>query len=223
MDQIDNHEIAQGFDRGIDYLPMKKKLVSKLKEIYSALDTLQLDKLVIRFKSKQRILVNKLIYLTIACIQLRNGSRISEACKAFTIFLLKGNINDKVTVKISKSEGLKYNRVTKKKCMSKARYRHMIYPKSWFDMDIITIVKNTDNYLPCISSTRLRKRVLDYLLLNFNKCNTHSLRYAFINYMLIKKKQPMNVVAKFVGHTGVQQLVTYTQNKQVDELFDMDM
>ncbi len=63
--------------------------------------------------------------------------------------------------------------------------------------------------------------VLNYMLRNF-QCNTHSLRYAYINYMLYDKKQQMAIVAKFVGHSNLNQLMRYTQNKEVDKMFDID-
>lgn len=48
--------------------------------------------------------------------------------------------------------------------------------------------------------------------------NTHSLRYALINYLAIEKKTPINLVSKLVRHKNMNQILTYTQNKHVDEL-----
>lgn len=225
-DEVDMEEIkiARGFDRGIDYSTMKQKLISELEKQYSDLENI--DPVVKNFKTKQKKCTSKMIYLTISMIQLRNGSRISEACSAFTLFFLGKCKDDKVVVKIAKSEKCAYKVLHGKqqilKNATKARYRNIIYPRSWCDLDIIGCIRDTHNYLPCIKSDRLEKRVLDYLLINFS-CNTHSLRYAFINYMLTEKKYPMNVVSKMVGHTNVNQLVTYTQNKQVDAALEDDI
>jgi hypothetical protein len=218
MNIIEEPNIARGFDRNIDYLPMKNQIIKSIENQISDLENLN-EK---ASKAKQRILINKIIYLMIAMIQLRNGSRITEACKALQTFLSKGTTN-KVIVKIAKSEKKAYEIIKDGKSViknkTKARYRNIIYP-NWIDFDVIEIIKaNPDN---CINSKRLEKRVLDYLLLNFN-CNTHSLRYAFINYMLTIKKQPMATVAKLVGHCNVNQLCTYTQNKQVDAALEMDI
>ncbi len=203
-------QITHSFDRGIDYLTMKQKLIDKFNEIQKEIlnDNTYYD------NCKK----NKLIYLLIAMIQLRNGSRITEACSAFREFYKNKNFNDKVVIKIAKSEGLKYNRAKKQKIQMKARFRHIMFPK-WIDTDNLIVLNDFDDF---INDERLRKRVLDFLLANFN-CNTHSLRYSFINYMLMVKKTPMNIVSKFVGHTTVAQLVTYTQQKNVEALFDEEM
>jgi integrase len=206
-----NSDINKGFDKGIDYLTIKEQFINELNKIYQLIDDSDYY--------DNKINKNKLIYLIISMIQLRNGSRISEACSAFREFIIKGIYGNRIVVKIAKSSGMKFNRTKKKKILMKARYRQMMFPK-WIDTKIIDCFKNSHNDF--INEERLRKRVLDYLLKNFD-CNTHSLRYAYINYMLMIKKTPMNIVSKFVGHTTVSQLVTYTQNKNVEALFDEDM
>ena len=40
--------------------------------------------------------------------------------------------------------------------------------------------------------------------------------------MLYEKKIEMPLVAKFVGHSSVGQLVRYTQLKNTNKLFDLD-
>lgn len=213
-------EIAKGFDRGVDFNDIKEKLIKDFK------DTLE-DKLPrADDKYTEKILCNRLVYCIIAMIQLINGSRISEACKAIIKFFELEEINDetRVVVKISKSEKLQYNRVTKKKYLSKARFRKMRFP-NWIDEGEVDMLKIHTKYVKdClgIDELLLRQRVRDYLLKNF-ECNTHSLRYAFINYMLHDKQKPMNEVAKFVGHKNTNQICTYTQNKNVEKLFDMDI
>lgn len=220
--EMEEPKIAKGFDRGIDYVPMKKMLINEMKKQIK--DLLQLDSNGDTFKKQQQRIVNRLIYLTISCIQLRNGSRITEACKAFAYFLTKRKL--KVIVKIAKSEKKAYKIMKGNEIIiknkTKARYRTMVFPTNWFIFDILQTISDTENYVGCVNNHRLEKRVLDYLLFNFN-CNTHSLRYAFINYMLTKKKIPMATVAKMVGHVNPNQLCTYTQNKQVEEALNMDI
>lgn len=207
-------EINRGFDRGLEYNQIKEQLIKKMNRLYS---NLKEDKLV---PFNRRIIGNQIWYILIAMIQLKNGSRISEACKAFQIWMQKPDLSQKVLVKISKSGGIKYNLQTKKKYVAKPRYRKMIFPL-WFPMNIFRRLYKTHNWNALIQCKRLQKRVLDFLLTHL-KCNTHSLRYACINYLLTEKKIPMPTVAKFVGHVNVQQLVTYTQEAQVDEIFDLD-
>lgn len=216
-----NKNISKGFDRDLDFNDIKGKLITMLSHMANDMRK-GLNTFVNKKYNRQRR-YNKLCYLVIALIQLRNGSRISEACKAFLSFVApKNNKLDKVIVKISKSESLKYNKLQNKKVMTKARYRKMMFPSQWIDKSIWNIIINS-KYLQLICEcNRLKKRVLDFLLKNFN-CNTHSLRYAFINHLLYVEKRPMNDVAKFVGHTTVNQLVTYTQHKNCEQIFNLNL
>lgn len=213
MEEEEENEptINQGFDRGIDYLEMKQKLIDEYNKQTDLLPNRPND-------SQRRITSFRIIYLIIACIQLINGSRISEAVEAFRKFLVKG-IEQKVVVKIAKSETTKYKK--KKKITTKARYRKMGFPKNWID---ITKIKfdSIKKYIIDLKNDRLQQRVLDYLLKYFN-CNTHSLRYAFINYMLYTKKYDEKAVAKFVGHSNTLMLQKYTQLKNTDKIFDLDL
>ena len=207
--------IAKGFDRDVSYSTMKDKLIHEYKSVYGKVLDCTDDK-------KYPILIHKLIYLVISTIQLRNGSRVSEAVAAFRKFLNVDDNVDKVIVKISKSDGIKYDKTTKKAKKSKARFRKVMFPDKWIDRAAIEQIKSNEDTTEWIKSNRLKKRVLDYLLKNF-ECNTHSLRYAFINYMLYDQKKEMSLVAKFVGHVNVAQLVTYTQQKNTEQIFDLDI
>lgn len=210
MDDIENEivEVPTGFDRNIDYSDMKDKLIKRIKELYERYDNCPKD-----------IGMKRIIYAVIAAIQLKNGSRISEAVKAFILFVNKG-INNRVIVKISKSGAMKTMRDgTKKK--TKIRAREMMWPQ-WISRDVYKIITKSNVTEKIINAGTLKKRVLDYLLINF-KCNTHSLRYAFINYALYVLKRPINDVAKFVGHANVAQMVTYTQVKNCNQIFELDI
>lgn len=202
---------ATGYDRNIDYLVMKNRLI------------LEYDQQRVKYKleddtRKKDALLRKITYCTVAMIQLRNGSRISEAVEALEKFADGADINDKVTVKIAKSKAIKYERSTHRKYTTKTRFRKMLFPL-WVPklMDISIIKAFLDEY-----EGDLKRRTCDYLLRGF-QCNTHSLRYACINYLLYDQKKEMAIVAKFVGHTGVAQLVRYTQLKESDKIFDLDI
>lgn len=216
IDEYIEPEIATGFDRGVDYEPMKERLIKFLTSYYS--DYIKLTSNSNCFTSKLKILSNKIVYTIIAMIQLRNGSRISEACYAFATFINKG-INSLVTVKIAKSESIKYK--NGEKIMTKPRYRKMLYPEGWIKDNkyIFSILKKASKNIPL---NRLKKRVLDYLLI-YHQCNTHSLRYACINYLIYEKGRPLNDVAKFVGHIDLSMLTKYTQQKNCEKIFDLDM
>lgn len=207
-------KIATGFDRNVDYEPMKNDLTehfNSLVEKYNGLDIN--DEHYVR---KKNVILSNMINTIVPMIQLRNGSRISEACEAFKLFIDSDKLDD-VIVKIAKSEAIKYKKGEKIK--TKARYRKLTFP-TW--IDISPYKAELKVKLESIKPDRVRKRVLDYMLRKF-KCNTHSLRYACINYLIYTKKTELNTVAKFVGHCNMDMLTRYTQQKNVDKLLDFDM
>lgn len=209
MDEIEEDiKINNGFDRGIDYKVIKEKLLKCINNIYKKYQ-----------EDPSDIGIKRLVYAVIALIQLRNGSRISEAVKAFILFI-KNGINSRVTIKVSKTGAIKVKK-DGKKFRTKVRAREMMWP-SWISPNIYELLKDNPVVQNVIATGKLKKRVLDFLLVNFN-CNTHSLRYAFINYALYDLKRPMNDVAKFVGHANTAQMVTYTQAKNSNEIFNLDI
>lgn len=209
----DDDKIKTGFDRGIDYIKIKDALIQKLDKLYEKFNFTH-------DKKELRVIMNQICYIIIALLQLRNGCRISEAVCAFNKYLNGEDIEKKVVVKIAKSDGKKYNYKLKKMIDNKARYRKIMFPSDYVDLEIFYNVKNEQPEVLYIKTDRICQRVRDYLLKYFN-CNTHSLRYAFINYMLYDMKRNLADIAKFVGHKSVNQLVTYTQHKNCDKIFDL--
>lgn len=209
-------KIAKGFDRDVDYIPMKNLLIQE----YNIQQDNYLNK-------ENNILAGKrVIFLLISMIQLRNGSRISEAVNAFRKFLNEG-YKTKVIVKIAKSGGIKYiinKNGIKEKIITTERFRKMMFPISWIDTKkldlIIPKIKESHEYL--INTTNIKINIFCYMQKRFS-CNTHSLRYAFINYMIYQEKRPLCDIAKFVGHKNMNQLVTYTQHKNCDQIFELDI
>lgn len=217
IDDADEIEIETGFDRGIDYEPMKHKLISCCNRYYD--DLSKTETTTPYFKYKIGVIKSRIFYCCIAMIQLRNGSRISEACDAMKRFCKGNDFNKRVTVKIAKSESIKYK--NGEQYTTKPRYRKMIFPVNWICnfQDVKEVLKESFNNIPF---DRLKKRVLDYLLLHHD-CNTHSLRYACINYLIYDKERPLNDVAKFVGHVDLSMLTRYTQQKNCEKIFDITM
>ncbi len=207
-----------GFDRGVDFKQKKGELIKAFESTVKDLDSLEEGDRY--FTSKKRKIVNRAIYLLVSMIQLINGSRISEACTACVQFIESKNFDAKEIVKIAKSESIKYKK-SGEKYTTKARFRHIIFPKKWITIEK-SLVKDIEANLGDIEHSVLKKRVLDYLL-KHHECNTHSLRYAFINYMLYEEKKEPSLVAKHVGHSSMAQLVRYTQKKEADKLFEMDI
>lgn len=211
-------QVQTGFDRGVNFKEMKKKLISTYDKTWKFIDGLDPDDRC--FESKKKINIGRLIYQLIAMIQLRNGSRISEAVEAFYKFINEDDFEKRVLVKIAKSKSTKYKKYSKEKYITKTRFREMKFPNTWIE---IKYLKKIKYYLKHYTTEKkLKKRVLAYLLRNL-KSNTHSLRYAFINYMIYIKKEEMGKVAKHIGHSNLNQLIRYTQQLEADKLFDLDI
>jgi len=214
--KIPEHKISRGYDRGADYLDMKSKLITDFTATYNRY---------VHNKNKTRV-GNTLIYIIVAMIQLRNGSRIIEAVNALRNFTING-CDDLTVVKIAKSGGIKYKTVdgVTKKVQSKVKFRKMMFPEAWISVNhkikIIKKLKVSHQKVFDKPDKIIKKRVYSYLLRKY-KINTHSLRYAFINHMIHEEKTPLNEVAKFVGHSSIDQIVRYTQQKQCDKIFKMD-
>jgi len=161
------------WDKGLDYESTYTRLLRKINSVRS---------------SKTRC------YLVIALIQLRNGSRISEAIRSF-----------KEWVRSSKTEI--YVRVSKKK---RVEDRLMIIP-SEVEQYRLTCVELLD-----ISDKAIRERVRATLYYYF-KTNTHSLRYAFITYLLRSGVNPA-LVSKLIRHSRLDTLMHYIQVKESDRV-----
>lgn len=142
--------------------------------------------------------LKRLAYLVISLIQLQNGSRISETIEATRQFI--SNLELKVAV------------ITIAK--RKDGFRRKILLPEMITTDILERIKLE---IKNDSIEELSKKIRMFLTRHYG-WNTHSLRYALINYLAIEKKTPINLVSKLVGHKNMNQLLTYTQNKHVDEL-----
>jgi hypothetical protein len=213
----DEIQVAKGFDRDIDYETIKAKLIEAYNKHHEELDKLNMEAKGYVFNRAK--IIRKIMYCTIAMIQLRGGSRVIESVRAFRQFMTNDEgLDKKVIVKIAKSASKK-----RKKdgtiYITKARYRELMFPNKWIEMKLMNDFKF---YVEHMEDAKLKKGTLDYLLANHN-CNTHSLRYAFINYMLYVKKWEMGLVAKYVGHSSINQLVRYTQNKNANKIFELDI
>ena len=133
-------------------------------------------------------------YLMISLIQLRNGSRISEAIRAF-----------KEWIKTSKTEI--YVKVSKKK---HDELRLMIIPYEISNMRLYCVdIVDVDDRV-------LRERVRSVLRYYF-KWNTHSLRYAFITYLLKTLVNPA-VVSKIIRHSKLDTLLHYVQEREAERV-----
>ncbi|MEM0473033.1 MAG: hypothetical protein QXX84_09065 [Sulfolobales archaeon] len=162
-----------GWDMGVDYKFMYRTIVRHLRSS----------------KGKDKC------YDAVLLIQLRNGSRISEAVRAFKKFVLTRK--REVRVKVSK----------------KRRYeeRLMVIPN-----EITEEMADECSYLSLLDDGILIDRLRKHATNKFG-VNTHSLRYAFITYLARQGVNPL-IIAKTIHHARLDNLLNYIQVKESEDL-----
>lgn len=159
----------KGWDRGVDYELMYHKLTRDIS------------------RSKKRL---DACYASILLIQLRNGSRISEAVRAYQEYMKTKQ--RELVVKVSKKK--------------KYEERLMIIP------DVVKICAE----LMSTRKDKLIARLIMYAKRRYN-INKHSLRYAFITHLLRAGISP-SIIAKITKHAKLDYILTYTQQKAAEEV-----
>jgi len=124
--------------------------------------------------------------VNILITQLTNGLRVSEALDCYYKFL--ETLEREIEVKLAKS---------------KDKYRICMIPPFFDKLDVL-LTKDVKRPHPTVL-THIARRYFGF--------NTHSLRYAFINYML---QQDIDVatVSKIVGHRKLDTILTYVQERR---------
>lgn len=133
-------------------------------------------------------------YALILLIQLRNGSRISEAVRAFKRFSETGKTE--IEVEVSKKK--------------RRETRLMVLPEG-----VDPLLRECDHLVDVddgILTTRIKSWCRKTL-----KFNTHSLRYSFVTYLLKQGVNPA-LISKITKHSKLDFILTYTQEKAADEL-----
>ncbi len=175
--------MVKGWDKGEDFDKIRNILIERLKEL----------------KDKEGVMnAKRLAKVVIYSIQLRNGSRISEALEAFYKFI-NGEFEEKDGKKVVKV------RVRKKRDED---WRYITWPEwiPWY------ITNKLRKYNIRISVQSLKSSCKRY-----TGVNTHTLRYAFITYLARKGVNP-SIIAKMTHHSKLEYILRYTQQKIADEL-----
>jgi site-specific recombinase XerD len=164
---------GKGWDKGLDYETTYRIILRKINSVKN--NTTK-------------------CYFVIALIQLRNGSRISEAIRAFKQWIRTSKVEIYVNVSKKRHEEL----------------RLMIIPQEviQYRLTCVDLLEVNDKLL--------RNRVLATLYY-YLKINTHSLRYAFITYLL-KNNINVAVVSKLVKHSKLDTLLHYVQSKEAERV-----
>jgi integrase len=134
-------------------------------------------------------------YDAILLLQLRNGLRVSEAVRAFREFLTRKALEVEVPV-------------SKKK---KPETRLAVIPRELLDAKL-----SGCRDLLSIEEEKLIMRVKKYSRRRYG-FNTHSLRYAFITFLLRQGVSP-SIIAKITKHSRLDFILTYTQEKAAEEI-----
>ena len=141
----------------------------------------------VRFPSK--------CYDAILLIQLRNGLRISEAVRTFLQFLKTKSVE--VEVQLSKKR--------------RPETRLAVIPKELHDVNLSECRELLE-----VDEKLLSRRLRRYCIETFG-FNTHSLRYAFITYLLRQGVNP-SIVAKITKHGKLDFILRYTQERVAEEI-----
>jgi len=134
-------------------------------------------------------------YDAILLIQLRNGLRVSEAVQVFKEFLARRALE--VEVQVSKKRH--------------PETRLAIIPRELLDARLVGC-----RDLLSIDEEKLTMRVKKYSRRRYG-FNTHSLRYAFITFLLQQGVSP-SIIAKITKHSRLDFILTYTQEKTAEEI-----
>jgi integrase len=134
-------------------------------------------------------------YDAILLIQLRNGLRVSEAVQAFKEFLAQRALE--VEVQVSKKRH--------------PETRLAIIPRELLDARLAGC-----RDLLSLDGEKLVMRVKKYSRRRYG-FNTHSLRYAFITFLLRQGVNP-SIIAKITKHSRLDFILTYTQEKTAEEI-----
>jgi len=132
--------------------------------------------------------------VNILILALLNGLRISEAIECYYSWLESNGGQHSFNVRLAKSKG---------------RTRLCLVPSIFDRVDL--------------AATRGLPRPRKQALNNFSRrnfgFNTHSLRYAFINYLL-SRGVDAPTVSKIVGHKNLDTILAYIQSKRAQETLE---
>jgi len=134
-------------------------------------------------------------YVAIALLQLRNGLRAVEAVRAFKYFLATKQLEFEIPVA--------------KKRVPETRL--VVVPAEFASVNLDTCVE-----MLSVDDKKITHRYKNWLLANL-KINTHSLRYAFITYLLKHGVSP-SIIAKITRHSKLDFILHYTQQKAAEEI-----
>ena len=137
-------------------------------------------------------------YDVVLLVQLRNGSRVGEAVEAVRQFCASGQ--DLVLVRIEKHKD--------------SDLRLMVLPEELRSGEGRQLLSEACARLSALKNPKAAVKVYCRRAYGFN---THSLRYAFVSYLLKRGVSP-SIVAKITGHRSLDHILHYTEVKLAEEV-----
>jgi integrase len=137
-------------------------------------------------------------YDVVLLVQLRNGSRVGEAVEATVRFCEAGQ--DQVLVRVEKHRD--------------GDQRLMVLPEELRSGEGRQLLGEACAALSALRNPKAAVKVYCRRAYGFN---THSLRYAFVSYLLKKGVSP-SIVAKVIGHRSLDHILHYTEVRLVEEV-----
>ena len=137
-------------------------------------------------------------YDVVLLVQLRNGSRVGEAVEAVMQFCASGQ--DQVLVRVEKHKD--------------SDLRLMVLPEELRSVEGRRLLSEACSALSALRNPKAAVQVYCRRAYGFN---THSLRYAFVSYLLKKGVSP-SIVAKITGHRSLDHILHYTEVKLAEEV-----
>jgi integrase len=137
-------------------------------------------------------------YDVVLLVQLRNGSRVGEAVEATVRFCEAGQ--DQVLVRVEKHRD-------GDQCL-------MVLPEELRSGEGRRLLGEACSRLSALRNPKAAVKVYCRRAYGFN---THSLRYAFVSYLLKRGVSP-SIVAKITGHRSLDHILHYTEVKLAEEV-----
>ena len=137
-------------------------------------------------------------YDVVLLVQLRNGSRVGEAVEATVRFCKAGQ--DQVLVRVEKHRD--------------GDQRLMVLPEELRSSEGRQLLSEACAALSALRNPKAAVKVYCRRAYGFN---THSLRYAFVSYLLKKGVSP-SIVAKITGHRSLDHILHYTEVRLAEEV-----
>jgi len=201
----------------LDYKKTKQFLVKTTKELYTLL----------KYDSKRRIYTlywKYNLYLFVAITQLINGGRASEIFEAVLKYLKRFRETRK------KKDNIIYVQTKKRK---KTYLREIRVAEKYFDAEFLLYLAShpkieyfNNIFLYWEGDKEKQKQKIKTIISSYTQFlegtfgfSSHALRHALVTYLGSKGVAPQ-IIAKITGHSRVDYIIRYTEEKKASEILE---